>query len=172
MTLGERIVVMKDAQIHQVGTPLEVYGRPVNLFVAGFVGTPPMNMLNGKVIRREQGFYFDEGQTQIRLPERLNDPLRDHVDKDVVMGIRPEAMNLYAQGRFAGQENILPLTANVIEPLGEKMDLYCSTQHHPHIIARVDAEVGLEPGQSVELHLDLNRAHLFEPGEAGRNLEM
>ncbi len=170
MTLGERIVVMKDGQVQQVGTPLEVYGRPANLFVAGFVGSPPMNMLSGKVIRWDQGFYFDEGLAKILLPERLNDALRDHVGKDVIMGIRPEAMNLHAQGRFAGQKNILPLTVKVIEPLGEKMDLYCSSENHPQIIARVDAEAGLEPGQSIELHLDLSRVHIFEPGEPGRNL--
>ena len=171
MTLGERIVVMKDGQIQQVGTPLEVYTQPANLFVAGFVGTPPMNMLTGKVIRQDQGFYFDQGLSKILLPERLNDALSDQVGKEVIMGIRPEAMNLYGRGRFAGQENILFLTVNVIEPLGEKMDLYCSSKKQRPIIARVDAEAGPEPGQSVELHLDLGRVHIFEPGETGRNLE-
>ncbi len=130
-----------------------------------------MNMFSGQVIRRDQSFYFDEGLTKILLPDRFNNILSGYVGKDVVMGVRPEAMSLHNQGRFAGRENNLSLTANVIEPLGEKMDIYCSTDKHPHVIARVEAEVAPEPGQNIELYLNLDKIHLFEPGEEGKNLE-
>ena len=88
------------------------------------------------------------------------------------MGIRPEAMSLRTEGRFSGKENILPLKIKVVEPLGEKMDIYAGTQSHPHIVARVDAEGGLESGQDVNMHLDMTKVHIFESGGIGENLSL
>ncbi len=172
MTLGDRIVVMKDGEIQQLGGPLEVYSRPVNRFVGGFIGTPPMNMLQGRLCWLNDGIYFDEGTAKIRLPDPLKDALGGWAAKEVIMGVRPEAMSLHTEGRFAGTENILPLKVNVVEPLGEKMDLYLSTENHPHIVARIDAEGGVKPGQRVNMHLDLSKVHIFEPGEMGKNLSL
>ena len=172
MTLGQRIVVMKDGLVQQVGPPLEVYGRPVNRFVGGFVGTPPMNMLNGRLARQNEGIFFDDGVTKIRLDERLDAALGGRVGEEVIMGVRPEAMSLRGEGRFGGEDNILPLKVKVVEPLGEKMDVYASTEGHPHIVARVDAEGGLEPGQNVDMHLDMGKIHIFESDKAGINLSL
>ena len=167
MTLGDRIVVMKDGLIQQVGTPLEVYNSPANLFVGKFVGTPPMNTMQGPLLMRDGSICFDEGTTQIRLSEEVQDLLKPWVDKQVTIGIRPEAMSLHEQGRFAGQDNTLQLDVDVVEPLGEKMDIYCSTKANPHIIARIDAEQSLEPGQQVKMFLDVRRVHVFDSeGEA------
>jgi ABC-type sugar transport system ATPase subunit len=96
--------------------------------------------------------------------------LGDWAGKEVVLGARPEAMNLSSEGRFGGEENILPVKVSVIEPLGEKMDLYAATEKHPHIVARVDARRDLDPGADVQLHLDMRKIHVFEPGEVGANL--
>ncbi len=170
MTLGDRIVVMKDGLMQQCGTPLEVYGTPTNRFVAGFVGTPPMNFFDGKIASENGSLYFDEGTCKLRLGENLKDALGSWVGKDVVFGARPEAMNLAAEGRFAGEENILPAKVNVTEPLGEKMDVYAGTEKHSHIVARVDAQTGLADDQQIQLHLDMSKVHIFEPGEDGKNL--
>lgn len=172
MTLGQRIVVMKDGLVQQLGTPLEVYNSPTNRFVGGFVGTPPMNMLEGRLLLRDDGLYFDEGTVMIRLPDQLKASLATRAQQEVVMGIRPEAMSLHAEGRFDGKENILPLKVKVVEPLGEKVDLYAGTEKHPHIVARVDAEGGLEPSQNVNMHLDMSKIHIFEAGEMGQNLSL
>ena len=172
MTLGQRIVVMKDALVQQVGAPLEVYGQPTNRFVGGFVGTPPMNMLCGRLLGENDGIYFDEGTAKVRLSDRLKNTLGGQVGQEVIMGVRPEAMSMYADGRFVGQDNVLPLTVKVVEPLGEKMDLYVGTEKHPHMVARIDAETGLEPGQIVNMNLDMDKVHIFESGEAGRNLSL
>jgi len=172
MTLGQRIVVMKDGLIQQVGTPLEVYNRPVNRFVGGFVGTPPMNMVDGHLLWLDEGIYFDEGTAKIRLPEYLKDILARRAGKEVIMGIRPEAMSLCAEGRFCGKENTLPLKIRVVEPLGEKMDIYAGTERHPHVVARVDAQSGLEAGQIINMHLDMTKVHIFESGEMGENLSL
>ncbi len=88
------------------------------------------------------------------------------------MGVRPEAMSMYAEGRFVGKGNVLPLTVKVVEPLGEKMDLYAGTEKHPQMVARIDAETGLEPGQTVNMNLDMAKVHIFETDEAGRNVSL
>jgi multiple sugar transport system ATP-binding protein len=170
MTLGDRIVVMRDGLVHQRGAPLEVYQAPANRFVAGFVGTPPMNFLSGTLASGNGQVFFDEGSFRVRLCDAHAAAVRGWVGRDVVLGIRPEAMGAAGQGRFAGEDNVLPVQVGVVEPLGEKMDLYVSTAKHPNLVARVDAQRGLQAGHQIRLHVDMARVHVFEPGEAGANL--
>ena len=170
MTLGDRIVVMKDGKIQQCDTPLDVYDRPTNRFVAGFVGTPPMNFFHGQLVGQSGGTYFNEGTTQILLSDKHAAVLGEWVGRDVVLGMRPEGMSLAGEGRFAGRDNVLAAEISVVEPLGEKMDIYAETPGHPHIVARVDAEAGIQSGQDVLFHLDVRKLHVFAPGETGTNL--
>jgi len=169
MTLGDRIVVMEDGAVQQVGSPLTVYEKPVNRFVAGFVGTPPMNFLDGRIVS-DGGLLFDGGDFRLRLPAGHAEKLGASVGGEVVLGIRPEAMNLRAEGRFAGTDNVIPAMAQVVEPLGEKMDVLTSTSRHPRLVARMDADRDLRAGAAVQLHLDMRKAHVFEPGPTGQNL--
>ncbi len=170
MTLGDRIVVMKDGIIQQSGAPLEVYDAPTNRFVAGFVGTPPMNFFAGKLMSDNGSIWFDEGAERIRiLPEQAK-VLGKWLGKDVVLGVRPEAMHVQGEGRFAGDHNMLPVEVVVVEPLGERMDVYASMARHPHIVARIDAHCSIQAGQNLMLYLDMRKVHVFEPGETGRNL--
>ena len=170
MTLGDRIVVMKDGFMQQVGTPLEVYDTPTNRFVAGFVGTPPMNFFNGEIVSKNGNLYVDEGTCRIRLSENHKDRMQEWIGKEVVIGARPEAMSLSGEGRFVGDENIMPVKVDVVEPLGEKMDIYAMTKNNSRIVARVDACRDIQADQQVKLHLDMNKIHIFEPGEDGNNL--
>jgi multiple sugar transport system ATP-binding protein len=172
MTLGDRIVVMRDGLVHQCGAPLEVYDSPANRFVAGFVGTPPMNFFNGRVLAENGATFFDEGTARLRLPQNKVASLADRIGDEIVLGVRPEAMALHPEGRFAGQDNTLPVQVSVVEPLGEKMDLYAGTTQHAHIVARVDAERDVTGGHGATLHLDLDKVHIFEPGDAGANLSL
>jgi multiple sugar transport system ATP-binding protein len=172
MTLGDRIVVMKDGIVQQIGSPLQVYTRPVNQFVAGFVGTPPMNFVNGKLVGKEGGVWFDEGTFQLRLPDDKAARVTKAVGTEVVLGIRPEAMSLDPAGRFKENHNVMPLKANVIEPLGDNMDMYCSTENHPQIVARVHAVPSIEADQDVKLYIDSTRMHIFERGELGANISL
>jgi len=172
MTLGDRIVVMKDGLIQQCASPLDVYRAPVNRFVAGFVGTPPMNFFEGKLLAADGGVWFDEGSVRFRLTDEQAASLADHADRRIVFGVRPEAMGLAGEGRFAGTHNVMAAQVRVVEPLGEKMDLFASTTVHDHIVARVDAVRGLAAGGSVQLHLDMSRTHVFVPGENGANLTL
>lgn len=172
MTLGDRIVVMKDGIVQQCATPLEVYDKPSNRFVAGFVGTPPINFFEGKIVAQNGAMYFDEGGCQLRLPASFEPALADHVGKPVVMGARPECMSDVGEGRFAGEENRMPVKVSVVEPLGDKMDIYAGTARHGHVVARVNAHTGLDEGGQIVLHLDMKKVHFFEPGDNGVNLSL
>jgi multiple sugar transport system ATP-binding protein len=171
MTLGDRIVVMKDGVIQQVGTPFEVYSEPANRFVAGFVGTPPMNFLAGQVVADAAGLWFDEGAFRLRLDAAMADALRPHAGAPTVLGVRPEALSLQPEGRFAGVDNRIPGKVLVLEPLGEKMDAYVAVGAH-RAVARVDADSRLQEDQAVALHADMRRVHVFAQGEFGANLSL
>ena len=178
MTLGDRVVVMKDGVVHQGAAPQEVYQRPVNRFVAGFVGTPPMNFFAGRMVAEGGRLYFDQGSDRLRLPERLASRLAGRQGQRMVLGLRPEALSDAPQGKFAGQENTLDVTVSVVEPLGDKMDLYAQTATHERIICRLDARspwgggVAIQDATKLTLHLAMDQVHVFEPGDEGVNVSL
>jgi multiple sugar transport system ATP-binding protein len=171
MTLGDRIVVMKDGVIQQVGTPFEVYNQPTNRFVAGFVGTPPMNFLAGKLVAANGSLWFEEGAFKLRLDPAMADRLRPQADATIVLGVRPEALSLHPEGRFAGTDNGIPGKVLVLEPLGEKMDALVAAGAH-RLVARVDADSRVQEDEAVTLHTDMRRVHVFAQGEFGANLSL
>lgn len=169
MTLGDRVVVMKDGVIHQCATPFEVYDRPTNRFVAGFVGTPPMNFFEGKLTREGDRLVFDEGENRLPVSQRDRQRLAPYVDQTLVLGLRPETMTP-ANGDSGPAR--LKVQVAVVEPLGDRQDVYCSTPQHDAIVCRVDARVRVEEGAPAEMAVDMDRAHFFEPGEDGRNVTL
>jgi multiple sugar transport system ATP-binding protein len=181
MTLGDRIVVMKDGVIQQCAPPLEVYDRPANRFVAGFVGTPPMNFMEGAIgSGAEGGLWFIAGGQRIKLPARVIDLVRPYVGKPVILGVRPEGLSPSHGGKFAGENNQFLARINVIEPLGDRVDIYLTMGGGEEgvggtrLTCRADAyEFGkLERGATIPFFLDLGKMHLFEAGENGKNLTL
>ncbi len=172
MTLGDRIVVMDEGLIQQCAGPLDVYAAPANRFVAGFVGTPPMNFFSGTLVADGGGVFFDEGTARLRLDDAHARAVADDVGSPVVLGVRPEAIGLGAEGRFAGDDNVLTVHLRVVEPLGEKMDLHGRTDAHDRVVARVDAVRGLKGGSEVPLHFDMTRVHIFADEPNGANLTL
>ncbi len=171
MTLGDRIVVMKDGLIQQCAPPLVVYEQPVNRFVAGFVGTPPMNFITGSIV---DGRYFIFEKQRLLLTPRLQECLRQQPATQVTLGVRPEAISPIGQGRFAGHENTLQATVSVIEPLGDKVDVYLSLGQQPTLICRTDAHhlQGLAVQADIPLFLNMDKVHLFAADTPGRNLTL
>ncbi len=137
MTLGTRIVVLAEGRVQQIGPPLEVYRRPANRFVAGFLGTPPMNFVPPSA-----------------LPSL-------GLDGDHVLGIRPEHIER------GGAGTPVALTVDVVEPLGDRMDLALRTAGGVPLVARVPADDALAPGTSLDFTVDPARVHRFEPGDFG-----
>ena len=175
MTLGDRIVVMYNGEIQQCDAPLSVYDRPLNRFVAGFVGTPPMNFLTGQLERDGGRLVFVESrENRIPLTPRQAALLETADRQELVLGIRPENFSDHA-GPIAssgGVEATLAVQVNVKEPLGDKSDVYLSTSAHDKMICRINAHNSLVEGQPANVVFDMAKAHIFAPGDVGRNLTL
>ena len=169
MTLGDRVVVMKDGIIQQCGAPLEVYHRPANRFVAGFVGMPPMNFFEGALVEEKGRLWFDEGSGRIAVPAWAEPTLRSKVGSRVALGVRPQAIR-DARDAKGGEDSTLAMKVSVVEFLGDKMEVYVSTANHPHVVAHIDARRGIVPNETLRMHLDPSRLQFFEADEAGRIL--
>lgn len=166
MTLGDRVVVMKDGAIHQVGAPLEIYERPINRFVAGFVGTPPMNFFEGRVDRQSDALWFEDGLCRLRIPNRLAPALASYVDRPIILGVRPEALQVgpAAEGRGIRAQ------ITVTETLGDRMDVYFDTPRQKHLVCRVDSRVHVAENHPADIQIDMDRVHFFDPADQGRSV--
>jgi multiple sugar transport system ATP-binding protein len=202
MTLGDRIVVMRDGLIQQADTPLVTYNYPKNRFVAGFIGMPPMNFFDGAIKLIDGQMVFEEGKLEnvkqvggknatdepvvalgeltlpgngfrLTIPDRLKDQLAGKVGSHVVLGIRPEHLQVRPpESSLVGSSVAILVKLNVVEPLGNDMDVYMSTALHDHVVGRIEAEAGLVMGSAVTVYADTRKVHFFEPGVTGLNLSL
>ena len=173
MTLGDRVVVMDQGIVHQCDTPISVYSQPANRFVAGFLGTPPMNFLTGTLKQEGSDTWFDGGAARLKLLPQMAAKLTDHAGRDVVLGIRPEITRLHpSEGYGEDPGHRIEVKISVVEPLGSSMDLFGEAKGETTIIARVPADSQITADDDATLHLDMTRLHVFEPGEHGANLTL
>jgi multiple sugar transport system ATP-binding protein len=161
MTMGDKIVVMKDGIINQIDSPLNLYNFPVNKFVAGFIGSPAMNFIDGKIIR-ENGFRFISkgGNLKINIPEGNNN-LQSYENKNVCLGVRPE--NIYneaSKNTHAGLEK-LTVKLDVVEPLGSEIFLYFPIDG-VQFISRIPAKEIPAVGSAADLWFDTSKLHFFD----------
>ena len=172
MTLGDRIVVMDKGRVQQMAPPLTLYDRPENMFVAGFIGTPPMNFLRGELEGGPDGLTFREETVRIPVPKAWQPRLTGFVGRKVVFGIRPEDIGPEGEGngRASGETARLSATVNVVEPLGDEMIVYLSTGAQD-LIAKVDAHQRMAVNEKITVVLDLRKAHVFDP-ESGTNVTL
>jgi multiple sugar transport system ATP-binding protein len=160
MSMGDRIVVLKDGIVQQVDTPLNIYHHPANRFVAGFIGSPTMNFLAGTI--RENGatrFVQDGGPFSVNLPEGFGDRLKGI--HSVTLGIRPEHIFAHVQD---GGEHMASFTANieVVEPVGNEIFVYFTTGTTSQYVARFAADRPPDVGRSYTLLVDTSKLHFFE----------
>jgi len=168
MTLGERICVMRNGVIQQVAGPMQVYERPVNKFVAGFLGTPAMNFFTGCLKFKNDTASFVIDNDTIILPQRLRTLLSDYHDKEIVLGVRPENFSLH---QFPGQiNNTISATVNVVEPMGIRTDVYLTNRTRKKFVAGIGPHTKLKANDAVKMYIDLEKIHIFESGEAGKNI--
>ena len=167
MSLGDRISVVRGGEIQQTAAPMEVYERPANKFVAGFLGTPPMNFFAGDLKLKNDTAYFAIGNEAVRLPPHLRTVLRDYYDKQMVLGVRPGNISPH---QFPGQsDNAISATVNIIEPVGNRTDVYLTHSSGQKFIAGIDPHTKLQADNAVKMYIDPERIHIFEPGKTGRN---
>jgi multiple sugar transport system ATP-binding protein len=151
MTLGTRVVVMKDGRVQQVGEPLELYGRPANKFVAGFIGSPAMNFVDVTV--SGDGLWAEAQGLRLQVPQRM----RSLGGKQVTLGMRPEALRI-ANG---ADDHGFATSVDVLEPLGNEILLNFRAGGVP-MVARVDPGVRVKPHENIRLALDPERLHFFD----------
>jgi len=164
MTMGTKIVVMKDGLIQQIGAPLEVYNHPVNMFVAGFIGSPVINFFPSRLVSKEDRLFIDAGTFQLPIPQKKVSYYQAMPDSEVIFGIRPNDIYdlQYAPERL--KENVIKAVVEVIEPLGSEIHLNLTSGKHS-FVAAVDVQTSVRVHQEIELALDLDKMHLFEKND-------
>ncbi len=163
MTMGERIVVMKDGEIQQVAEPIDLYENPVNKFVAGFIGNPPMNFVDGKIIEENGNLYFSDGKKlKLRIPSSKASKLADYKDKETTFGIRPEDIYVKEENaKVLKNPGIFSAKIEIIEPMGSEIYLYLNIGKKT-LIARVDSHTKAEIDEEKELVCDMDKSHFFD----------
>ena len=168
MTMATRIVVMKDGLIQQVDTPQKLYDYPCNIFVAGFIGTPQMNFINGTLVRKEEGVYFEFQNVSLKLPDEKGnaEELAEYIGKEVVVGLRPEAISDEASAVAANLEYSFEVNVDVTELMGAEIYLYLSVgdpEDEPtSLIARVSSRSQSRAGDKIQVAVDMSRLHIFD----------
>lgn len=168
MTLGDRVCVMRSGTVQQVGAPMEIYEKPVNKFVAGFIGTPPMNFFAGHVKFKAHMPCFICDSDTIKLPQYLNPVLANYRDKKMILGVRPQHLCLHP---LRGQaDNTISATVNIVEPLGMRTDVYLTSKAGSGFVASIATHLKPKLGDTVKIYIDLQKIHVFDSGETGRNV--
>lgn len=165
MSLADRIIIMKDGEVQQIGTPLEVYDDPANEFVAGFIGEPPMNLMPATIIRREKNFMFSfaGSELQVEVPKRYNSVVKNGMK--VTLGVRPVDV-LIAQEKVAST----PVPVAIYENLGDERRISVRVGEMLLSMTTVD-DVSYQPGEKVQLIFHEERTHLFDP-ETGERIRV
>ncbi len=165
MTMGDRIAVLKDGVLQQCDTPMAVYARPANLFVAGFIGTPSMNFLPAVLRKAEDGSFVVEcGSFTVAAPPLPRESLEAYLGRRVIFGVRPADMfdKSLHNPVAAGPENTVRMQVDVTEPMGDIVTLYLTAGVHS-LVATVNAETAAKDGAVLDIVLDLEKTHLFDP---------
>ncbi len=164
MTLGTRIVVMKDGLIQQVDTPQNLYDRPKNLFVAGFMGSPQMNFIDATIAKKGSDLYAKFGANAIKIPDGKSKKLVDggYEGKTVVIGIRPEDIHDEEIFLTNSPDSIIEANVKVYELLGAEVNLYFTVEDVIDITARVNPRTTARPGDTLKIAFDMSKLHVFD----------
>ena len=181
MTMGTRIVVMKDGFMQQVDTPINLYDYPINLFVAGFIGTPQMNFFTGKLVGTKTNVSVQFGSNKVALPKDkvnliVNLEKYLNTDREIVFGVRPEDFHDEKDIISSGKLPVIDVKVDVKEALGSETLLYCKTEFDlskdisettldedvSNLIAKVDSRSTTKAGDVVKLAIDVTHCHLFD----------
>jgi multiple sugar transport system ATP-binding protein len=159
--MGQRIAVMSEARLQQVGTPQELYDHPDNRFVAGFIGSPSMNFFDAKVTRSDSTIFIDTGAFAVPVPSDKTQRFSARVGKEVIFGIRPEHVHdpqFAPPGITAAR---VESRVDVTEPMGNEVFLYLVSGEHT-FIARVDPRTRARMGDRLEVSFDMSQIHVFD----------
>jgi multiple sugar transport system ATP-binding protein len=162
MTMADRIAVMKDGVIQQIDSPLKIYNDPANVFVAGFIGSPAINMTTGKIARTNGALHFVSDDYLLKLTPRQEEILKNYEDKAIIMGIRPEDIYDSRFDALADFPQKIITKVDFVEPLGNEYHVVLTTEHN-EFIARFDPKELPKMGQDLSITFDMTKAHFFDP---------
>lgn len=171
MTMASRIVIMKDGHIQQIGSPEEIYHTPANIFVGGFIGTPPMNFISGTI--GKDGYFISDGKTcKILVPKGKLKAIKDNdmFDKPVMLGIRPEDIHNDEIVVKTYPEASLDITVDVCEMLGHESNIYFQIED-TQIVCLLDSRAKIADNTTVKIAFDMNQCHFFDSETENRIVE-
>lgn len=164
MTLADQIIVLDKGEIQQIDPPLTLYNEPNNMFVASFIGSPPMNFLDSEIVEDNDKLLVQSEDFKIRVPDQseMREKLEAYIGKEVVFGIRPEdIMDSNLTEIEVHEGNLVTAEVEVVEPMGSEINLYLSIGGQS-IIAEVDSESDVEVGEQMQFAFDLTKMHIFD----------
>lgn len=164
MTMGDKIVLMKDGYVQQIDTPLEIYAKPVNKFVAGFIGSPAMNFVQGSIEKGRTMIFIEKGGG-LQLPVQKKDEsrLKPYIGREMILGLRPEHIHFADTGTSVGAKAKAKVTVEVVEPMGNEIYIYFATRKNgSQHIARVPSSKEPPVGKPLDLVFDMSHAHFFD----------
>jgi len=171
MTLGDRIAVMKDGVIQQVADPMHLYQKPANLFVAGFIGSPPMNFFCGTIVPQGNALCFQEqsgdptamsNPITLRLEDATAPPLQGYLGKKIIFGIRPEDLIHKPEGQAPPPERMVEVVAEAVQPMGSETHVHLASGAHS-FVARVPPSDPARANQKLAFVFEMRHAHFFDP---------
>ncbi len=162
MTMGDRICILRAGEIQQFDDPVTVYEKPANKFVAGFIGSPPMNFFNGKIVKKEGKYYFVGDGLNLRIAESMYGKLKPYLNKDLIMGIRSEDIHDVGYVTIAKQAgNRAKVICEVVEPMGSDSFVYFTTGK-ANFVARMRPNLAPRPDSEVEVIFDMSKVYFFD----------
>ncbi len=162
MTMADRIFIMSKGILQQSGAPMEVYARPVNRFVAGFIGSPAMNFIESKIVSSDGSLFIDAGSFRVKVPEEFRSRLEPYASRAVVFGVRPEDIALHDAASDVDLGNTLTAQADVVETLGSEIFIYLSCGTHSIVGRMAVPDQPLSVGQTVQVDLKMSKTHVFD----------
>lgn len=169
MTLGDRICVMRDGVIEQVGSPAHVFDHPASLFVASFIGTPPMNIFNGHLIKKDDQLLFQGGDFIVPVDPSQHEKVASQVGQPIHMGIRPRALVL-SDEQAGAHGSPIKVKVEIAEMLGEEVLAHVSSGEHRFTLS-AGTHSGIAADQSIDVYPVMRHAHFFD-AESEKNLTM
>src|SRR6056297_1384425 len=168
MTMATRIFILNEGKLQQDGQPLDVYEKPSNQFVAGFIGSPAMNFVPSKLLKEGADYLIDAESFKVKLPSSFHKAISGQADKQVIFGVRPEDFHDKQFYPGAKPENTIKATAEVIEPLGDEVLFYLVSGKH-NLVAKLDSRTKAKVGDDLEIALEMEETHIFD-GENEKTL--
>ncbi len=164
MTMASRIVVMKDGIIQQVDTPQNLYDYPCNVFVAGFIGTPQMNFINGVLKKKGENLYFEFENCSLKLPaeKAQASELQEYIGKEVIAGLRPELFHDEPMYLSKFEDSKITAYVEFTELMGAEVNIYIKVGEETNLISRVSSRSKAKAGDTMEFAVDLSRIHFFD----------